>query len=189
MKRIRQFFQRFFDSAPLPQEVTDALALLCTHTVFRPNDIIFEQGENVSAFFWIQQGNVELRHSGSTLKILHQNALMGEDVVFDGAMVYDYAAVALTDVEAIKVDADGFMALVQQHPALGLQLLKAVSKESLNTFETDTTPLGGDDETSSPHPFDFIPQGFIPNWGLAVSKAVRASAVASQSLQFFMFSD
>jgi CRP-like cAMP-binding protein len=186
MNCIRHFFQRFFSVAPLQQEVSDALAALCTRVTFQPNEIIFEQGDAVTAFFWMQHGDVELRHGGTTLKILQHNALMGEDAVFDHASAYDYAAVAITDTALIRVDAVGFMALVQQYPTIGLQLLKAVSMQTLDANPSSETSVEDDDSTFT-RPLDFIPQGFIANWSLTVSQAVKASTKATQSLQFFSF--
>ena len=155
MKRISAFFQRFFATAPLHHDVAEQLAQLCVRRQFSPGDVIFDQGDAVNAFYWISEGEVELRLAGNTLKMLQNSQLMAEDAVFDGVTTHEYAAIALTDIELIEVNAAGFMQLVQVYPALGLQLLKAVSSKCHDLPEQDKDNAGID-------PLAFFPQYFMP---------------------------
>jgi CRP-like cAMP-binding protein len=180
---LNAFFKRFFNPSPLDAALVAKLSALCCLKTLAEGDVLFDKGEAVQHFYWIQHGTVELRLGCKILKTLNAGVLLGEDMVFDAEhATYDYAAVATAPLTLIAVDAEAFMTLVEHNPVMGLKLLKAVAHQQLATLQQSTV---ADEHTDAEDTLDddlvLSPLAFIPT--------IEGYPKRPDPLSFFMLGD
>jgi CRP-like cAMP-binding protein len=155
------FLKRFFAGNNLPDDVLQALYAVCEPLHVSADTIVFDQGDAVDAFYLVQQGQLVLRHNGNELKLVNSLSLTGEDAVFGQVAQHEYAAVATEATDLLRIDAHGFMALLEQYPKLASKLLKAVVQ---HTYAAQQAPVSA--SPANPHaiqgPMDFIPVFDMP---------------------------
>jgi len=98
---------------------------------FKKNEILYEQGEISSRFYFVIKGLVQIsifRVDGSevVLELMGPDTICGEGSAFDGLPRFS-SAVAIEDTEAIEFDTSKMTEIFRQHPEFATSLLRAPS--------------------------------------------------------------
>ena len=112
------FLSAFGARAGSPEPwVIDRLASLLEEQFAHAGEALFHAGDSPDAFFLLRQGRVELARRGSAPWVLSGRSAFGmADALLDRPRAR--TAVALTDVEAMKVHADACLELLEDSFAL-----------------------------------------------------------------------
>lgn len=117
----------------LSAEHLTRLADLCTVIRKEPNELIFSEGEPSQGFYAICSGKVniyKLSNEGRevSLHVFGAGEIFAEVPVFNNLKVYPANAMALEQTELIRVDGEGFLALVHEHPEILLSMMTVFAK-------------------------------------------------------------
>ena len=98
---------------------------------FKKNEILYEQGEISSRFYFVIKGLVQIsifRVDGSevVLELMGPDTICGEGSAFDGLPRFS-SAVAIEDTEAIEFDTSKMTEIFRQHPEFATSLLRVTS--------------------------------------------------------------
>jgi acyl-CoA reductase-like NAD-dependent aldehyde dehydrogenase len=104
---------------------------------FAAGDRIFEKGAMADAFYIIDEGEVAIEvptpdvDTDPVLDTLVPGDFLGEEALLGGAPHWS-SAVAITDVEAVRVAADDLRALYKEQPEEGVAVLRALARYTAN---------------------------------------------------------
>lgn len=98
---------------------------------FRKNEVLYEQGEISTRFYFVLKGLVQIsifRADGCevVLELMGPNTVCGEGSAFDGLPRFSSAA-AIEDTEAIEFDTTKMTEAFRQHPEFASSLLRVTS--------------------------------------------------------------
>lgn len=120
----------FFQGVAVDQ--LKVLANICEEEIFNAGDIIFREGVRGDSLYVVVNGMVGIGIFSTTsedfteLAVYHPNSAFGEMTLFDNSP-RSAAAVAKTDVLALKLRSEPLLALMYQEPDLSIELLRALS--------------------------------------------------------------
>lgn len=113
------------------------LADLTAEVEYKAGDVIFDEKSPTTAVYFILNGRVnifKMLHGVSNfLTILEKNDVFGE-VSFADHQERSASASALDDAQIAKFAYEHFDVIQQQHPVIGMKLLKALMKELTRKF-------------------------------------------------------
>jgi CRP-like cAMP-binding protein len=131
---IRQidFFQ------PLDHRLIDKIARLCITREYSPGDYIVRQGDPALGLYFIIRGSarVEIARDGAITPVaeLHAGEFVGELSVID-KKPRSANVVCATDTSCLLLTRDSFMKLLNKHPEIALQMVKALAARLRTTDE------------------------------------------------------
>jgi len=116
----------------LPSEQLAAIAQLARTRTYDKGEIIFHQGDEGNGFFLVQAGRVkvfQLSASGreQILHVFGAGDHFAEVPVFDGKP-FPASAAALEPTETLFFPRELFLALLEQHPSLTINMLKGFAR-------------------------------------------------------------
>jgi MFS family permease len=101
--------------APLPAPVLEHLASTLRHEQFQAGDAIVRQGDVAGAFYVLKEGEVDVAVDGRPAATLGPTDCFGEIALLREAR-RTATVTARTEVEALVLDGDDFVAAVSGHP-------------------------------------------------------------------------
>ena len=113
-----------FRTLPVARVVDLAEALV--PMTFRAGDVIFRQGDVADALYLVDDGQVEVSRGGETVAVLGAGSFVGEmGLLLDEVRSADL--IALTDVDASALPKAAVDELLDDHPAIALDLSRHLS--------------------------------------------------------------
>ncbi len=114
-----------------PREVAH-VASFCRYRDFAKGTVLFRQGDDADAFFVVVAGQIKVFKTSADgreiiLKVMRKGDLAGEAAALV-AKVYPATAEALDDAAAVEVPQRAFVSLVEDEPALALNMIAALSE-------------------------------------------------------------
>ena len=118
--------------AAFPDADMEAVAHFCHVRSFRPEEILFREGEACSAVYCLVSGLVKLYVSGpddheKVVEFVDPGRTFAEAAMFSG-QGYPVTAMALDDSQVIAIDAFSLMRYLRQHADLAWQMLAVMSR-------------------------------------------------------------
>ena len=127
--------RRFSLFAGFDASLLKELAMISEEVTLQKGDWIFHEGDTARALYLIFSGQVGLkistdengeRHSG--ISELVAGDFVGWSALLTEPHVYTLGAAASSEVEMVKLDADGLQELIARHPAAGYQLMHRLAQ-------------------------------------------------------------
>ena len=122
----------------LTSEDLDALTLRLEEVVFEEGQAIFQQGDEGSSLFIIEEGAVEIAYGEGKAKVvlatLFNGQYFGELSLFDGSP-RSATATALKHSELIRLDRDDLVDFVNKNPAAALRIIAEMGERLRQTNE------------------------------------------------------
>lgn len=109
---------------------------------FKKGDFVFRKKEKGTNFYLIKSGAVRIEGSKKTYSILHEGDCFGEMSLLDG-LPRSADAIALTDVEVIKLPRAVFLKELKRNSKFQLELLKVLSTR-IRLLDTEIDSLLGE---------------------------------------------
>ena len=118
-------------AVPLFEGMTDrsieTISELAEPTTFPAGEALVREGEPGESFIVLTAGEATVEQGGRTLRTLHAGDFLGEISLVDGGP-RTATVIATSPVEAMVVDRDGFGRLMEEFPAVRLDLLEALTR-------------------------------------------------------------
>jgi CRP-like cAMP-binding protein len=118
-------------AVPLFGGMTDrsiaTISQLAEPTSFPAGETLVREGEPGESFIVLTAGEAIVEQGGRTLRTLHAGDFLGEISLVEGGP-RTATVTATTPVEAVVVDREGFGRLMEEFPAVRLDLLDALTR-------------------------------------------------------------
>lgn len=123
----------------LEEKNLDALASRAQAAEFRAGQVLMRRGEHGEAMIIVASGRVKVvttseRGAEFLINTIEPGGILGELALLDGGE-RSADAVALEDVEAVKLPRAAFLVFLETHPKVSIQLLKLLSEKVRHTTE------------------------------------------------------
>ena len=105
----------------------ETIGQLAQPTTFPAGQTLVREGEPGDSFIVLTAGDATVEQGGRTLRTLHAGDFLGEISLVDGGP-RTATVTAASAVEALVVDRDGFGRLMEEFPAVRLDLLDALTR-------------------------------------------------------------
>ena len=99
---------------------------------FNAGDVIFKRGDAAQALFVIQNGKVEIHHTGRVIAAFSDHDIFGEMALIDSGP-RSATAVAVTDTMLIPVSKSRFLSLVRNSPDMAIKLMRILTRRLRET--------------------------------------------------------
>jgi uncharacterized membrane protein len=136
--RHRELLSKIALFESLTDEDLDTLALRLEEVVFEEGDVIFNQGDEGSSLFIIEEGGVEIGYGEGKARVvlatLFNGQYFGELSLFDGSP-RSATATALKHSELIRLDRAELVDFVNKNPAAALRIIAEMGERLRQTNE------------------------------------------------------
>lgn len=131
-KNIEKLLSECEIFSQLPQESITLLGKTASIRRFNDKEILFSSSQKADGFYAIISGRVEVFRSSENgrkqvLHIIEEGETLGEVPLFEGGC-YPASAASITEVEAIYIHGDKFMAASLNNPEILLEMLAVLSR-------------------------------------------------------------
>ena len=92
-----------------------------------PGEQLFREGDPGDVMFAVLEGEVELRVGGTVVESVGPGGILGELALIDSAP-RSATATATTPTRVVRVDAERFNYLVNEHPTFALQVMTVMAE-------------------------------------------------------------
>jgi len=117
-----------------------AVADACERVRWAPGDGIFAVGDPGDALYVVLSGDVEIVREGRVLTTLGALACFGDVALVDGS-TRTAAARARSEVTCLVLTGDRFQAILRDHGAIGLRVMKVLAERLRGATEREITEL------------------------------------------------
>jgi CRP-like cAMP-binding protein len=135
-------------------DMLEALMPYVKIETYDAGDTIFKEGDEGTAMYIIEKGQVEIRKKDKTLSFFAKASVFGEMALFEGAK-RSADAIARTDLTLYRLDNQDFCKFIFDHPESGVRFLYAsinemskrlrlTSEYLITVFETSRIVVGND---------------------------------------------
>lgn len=104
------------------EDILESLSPFVKTETYDEGDTIFKEGNEGSAMYIIEKGQVEIRKKDKTLSLLKQGSIFGEMALYENAR-RSADAVARTDLTLYRVNNQDFRKFIFNHPESSVQCL------------------------------------------------------------------
>ncbi len=116
----------------LPASAQVILLEHATTASFRPNDVIFREGQPANQFFLIEEGHVEIeacspRHPDVAVQIIGPGDALGWSWLFE-PFTWSFQARAVDPVKLLVLDAAHLLRLSNENHEFGYELMKRLAR-------------------------------------------------------------
>lgn len=115
----------------------EAIAELTMEVGFEPGEVVVREGDVGDAFYVITSGSAAVERRGSALRELRAGDFLGEISLIDG-MPRTATVTATSPLAALRLARDDFDRLIDEHPAIRLELLMALTERVRKTAPEPT---------------------------------------------------
>ncbi len=110
----------------IDSEVMDKITAICNEEEHPKDKVLFKKDEDAKSLFILKGGTVNLViHNGGTLATLltEPGEVFGWSCMVEGG-VYTASGICATDSKIVKIDRDELNEIFDQHPDVGLKIIK-----------------------------------------------------------------
>ena len=104
------------------EDMLQALTMFVKIETYNQGDTIFKEGDEGTAVYIIEKGQVEIRKKDKTLSLFSKGNIFGEMALFENAQ-RSADAIARTDLALYRLDNQDFRKFIFDHPKSGVQFL------------------------------------------------------------------
>ncbi|MGD1969687.1 MAG: cyclic nucleotide-binding domain-containing protein [Desulfobacterales bacterium] len=104
------------------EDLLEALSSFVKIETYNEGDLIFKEGDEGTAMYIIEKGQVEIRKKDKTLSFFTKGSIFGEMALFEKAK-RSADAIARTDLTLYLLDHQDFRKFIFDHPKPGVQFL------------------------------------------------------------------
>ncbi len=114
----------------LPEDALEKLSARFTRVILKPEQVLFDKGDQGDAFYIVQSGHVKMVGTDSEGKEVVFNqvgagAVIGEMALLDGAP-RSAGVIALSDVAMLRLSTEDFLDSIQSHPDISLEISRGL---------------------------------------------------------------
>jgi CRP/FNR family cyclic AMP-dependent transcriptional regulator len=129
----------------LSEQELSAVATGAQEVEFRPDDLIFREGESAHRFYLIQEGQVALEacnpgEDAVVIQNIHAGGVLGWSWLF-APFTWHFQARALEHTKAIALDGGHLLRLCEEDPALGYPVMKRVAQVAIERLQATRRQL------------------------------------------------
>jgi zinc transporter ZupT len=136
---------------------------------FKPEDVIFEQGDDGDFMLFVKSGEIELKHNGELLKVLGAGAVIGEIALLTGSPRTATATVT-KHTEVLLLHKDAFDHLRGMSPELD-KACRDLASERLGEIKSKHVESATKIRDWSDRAIDALSRGAAPPTKLEIKKA------------------
>jgi CRP-like cAMP-binding protein len=126
----------------ISEDILESLKPYLKVETYHAGDMIFKEGDQGTAMYIIEKGQIEIRKKDKTLSFFKEGSIFGEMALFENTE-RSADAVARTDLTLCLINSQDFRNFIFKHPEPGVQLLyngiREMSRRLRRTSEYLTT--------------------------------------------------
>lgn len=94
----------------------------------RPGEFLFREGDEADALYIVSRGSLRIMSGRTVYETIQSGDIVGEMAIVDPGVQRSASVIAGTFAELVKIDADGFLALIAATPDFALMVMRVMAR-------------------------------------------------------------